>query len=89
MLTPTYTRQFEKDVRRILRRGKDPERIKDVMQRLVREEPLERRHRDHRLTGIFRDRRDCHVEPDWVLIYKKTATEIIFERTGTHADLFE
>lgn len=88
MLTPTYTRQFERDLKRMLKRGKDPEKLKLVMTTLINEEPLPPRHRDHVLIGNHRNRRECHVEPDWLLIYKTQADEIIFERTGSHSDLF-
>jgi len=89
MLRPTYTRQFEKDVRRMIRRGKKAAKIKKVMTGLVKEEQLDRQYRDHSLVGRFKGRRECHVEADWLLIYKTTHNEIIFERTGTHSDLFE
>jgi mRNA interferase YafQ len=56
---------------------------------LVNEDPLAERHRDHPLKGNLRDRRECLVEPDWLLSYKRNNGEIIFERTGTHSDLFE
>ena len=88
MLTPTYTRQFERDLKLMLKRGKDPEKVKLVMTTLINEEPLRSRLRDHALVGNYRNRRECHVEPDWLLIYKILADEIIFERTGSHSDLF-
>ncbi|MGR3309689.1 MAG: type II toxin-antitoxin system YafQ family toxin [Candidatus Brocadiales bacterium] len=56
---------------------------------LVNDVPLDAKHRDHKLIGNYKDRRVCHIEPDWLLIYKKTSEEIIFERTGTHSDLFD
>ena len=89
MLNPTYNRQFEKDLKKMIKRGKTADKIKQIIQRLVQEEPLEPRHRDHKLVGNYRGRRECHIEPDWLLIYKVAAEEIIFERTGTHSDLFE
>lgn len=89
MLTPTYTRQFERDLKRMLKRGKDLEKLKLVMTTLINEEPLPPCHRDHTLVGNYRDRRECHVEPDWLLIYKTLAGEIIFERIGSHSDLFK
>lgn len=90
MLKPSYTKQFEKDLKLMIRRGKDEKKLKDVMGRLIRQEPLEPKHRDHKLIGNWKGRRDCHVEPDWVLIYQveDSAAQIIFERTGTHSDLF-
>ena len=89
MRTPSYTTQFERDLRLQQRRGKDIAKLKQVLTTLINEEPLAERHRDHPLKGNFRNRRECHVEPDWLLIYKLNDDEIIFERTGTHADLFE
>ncbi len=47
------------------------------------------RYKDHRLIGNYKGRRECHIDPDWLLIYTKMEGEIIFERTGTHSDLFE
>lgn len=90
MLQPSYTKQFKKDLKLVLRRGKDAERIRQLMSRLIRREVLEPKHRDHGLSGNWKGRRDCHVEPDWVLIYQvdEAAGRIIFERTGTHSDLF-
>ncbi len=89
MRKPGYTRQFERDVRRIRKRGKDLDKLKAILSALVAEKPLESRHRDHLLRGNYRDRRECHIEPDWLLVYKlEGETDIIFERTGTHSDLF-
>ncbi len=57
---------------------------------LVKEIPLHSRFRDHPLKGDYRNRRECHIEPDWLLIYKIDSEKglIVFERTGSHADLF-
>jgi mRNA interferase YafQ len=89
MRTPSYTTQFERDLRLLQRRGKDIEKLKQVLAVLINEEPLAERYRDHPLKGNYRNRRECHLEPDWLLIYKLYNDEIIFERTGTHSDLFE
>lgn len=89
MRTPSYTRQFEKDVKRMRKRDKDVQWLKEVLSSLIAEEPLAERHRDHALIGNYKGRRECHIEPDWLLIYKLTGNEIIFERTGTHSDLFK
>jgi len=88
MVIPVYTRQFEKDLKRMLRRGKKPEKIKMIVRSLVAEEPLDPLHRDHKLIGNWQGRRECHIESDWLLIYKTEKGRIIFERTGTHSDLF-
>jgi len=89
MRTPSYTTQFERDLRLQQRRGKDLEKLKQVLTALINAEPLAERYRDHPLKGNFKNRRECHIEPDWLLIYKLNDTEIIFERTGRHSDLFE
>ena len=70
------------------KQGKDLEKIKAVIDLLVAGEPLPPKNRDHKLGGDWIGRRDCHVEPDWILIYKLTEDELLLERTGTHADLF-
>ncbi len=88
MLNPSFTNQFQKDVKSMKKRNKDMEKLKITMSKLINEEKLDERYRDHKLLGGYKDRRDCHVEPDWVLIYKKANNEIIFERTGSHSDLF-
>jgi len=88
MLTPVYTRQFERDIRRMMRRGKNPEKLKIIIRSLISEEPLDTIHRDHKLTGNWQGRRECHIESDWLLIYKTEIDRIVFERTGTHSDLF-
>jgi mRNA interferase YafQ len=90
VLKPSFTKQFEKDLKLILRRGKNEKKIRDVMARLIKQEVLDPRHRDHKLSGNWIGRRDCHIEPDWLLIYQvdEAANLIVFERTGTHSDLF-
>jgi mRNA interferase YafQ len=89
MLRPAYTTRFEKDLKRAKRRGKDLEKIKRIIRELASGAPLEDRHYDHLLVGNYKGRRECHVEPDWLLIYKREGDLIIFERTGTHSDLFK
>ena len=88
MKTPIYTNRFAKDLKLMTKRGRDPENIKAIIRNLIEERPLDRKFRDHVLIGNFKDRRECHIEPDWLLIYRMEENAIIFERTGTHADLF-
>jgi mRNA interferase YafQ len=88
MRIPVYTNRFAKDLKLMIKRGYDPESIKAVMRNLIEEHSLDQKHRDHLLTGNFKDRRECHINPDWLLIYRIDGNRIIFERTGTHADLF-
>ena len=89
MRAPGYTTQFERDLRLMQRRGKNIQKIKTVISALVNEEPLTARLHDHPLTGNYNGRRECHIESDWLLIYKLFNNDIVFERTGTHTDLFE
>jgi mRNA interferase YafQ len=89
MLCPIYTRQFERDIKLMKKRGKNLEKLKPVIRSLTAEEPLNALHRDHKLVGNWQGRRECHIEPDWLLVYKIESDKIIFERTGTHSDLFQ
>ena len=90
MIIPFYTKRFEKDVKIMQKRGKKIDKLKTVIKKLVNEEALESKYRDHKLVGNYINRRECHIEPDWLLIYKLIPEDnlIIFERTGTHSDLF-
>lgn len=89
MRTPSYTTQFERDLRLMQRRGKKTQKLKAILSALINEELLAARQHDHPLAGNYSGRRECHIESDWLLIYKLLDNEIIFERTGTHSDLFE
>ncbi|MCR9191624.1 MAG: type II toxin-antitoxin system YafQ family toxin [Gammaproteobacteria bacterium] len=89
MLDIVTTKQFEKDVKTAKRRGKNTIKLRHVMEVLLNQEKLPLRHRNHLLNGNYADRRECHIEPDWLLIYKLESDCIIFERTGTHSDLFK
>lgn len=83
------TTQFKKDVKRAQKRGKDFSKLKIVIEKLARGEALDEKYRDHALTGGYQGTRDCHLEPDWLLIYEMGDEELILIRTGTHADLFK
>ena len=89
-LKPAYTGRFKRDVKVMQRRGFDMQKLKVLMGLLIEQQPLDPRHRDHPLSGPWNGHRDCHVEPDWVLIYRiiLDENEIRFERTGTHSGLF-
>ena len=89
MLQPVTTKRFEKDVKLAKKRGKDLSKLRDVIEVLLTGKKLPQKYVDHWLTGIYSNRRECHIEPDWLLIYKPMPQEIIFERTGTHSDLFK
>ena len=87
-LVPVYTKQFEKDLKRCLKRNKRMEKFKLVAEALIKEQELDPIHRDHKLIGNFVGLRECHLESDWLLIYKLSEDRIVFERMGSHADLF-
>ena len=89
MYAPVYTKQFERDIRRSRRRGKNLEKFKIIARTLLAGDPLDAIHQDHRLVGTYAGRRECHLESDWLLIYKVEGSRLIFERLGTHSDLFE
>ncbi len=63
-------------------------KLRDVLSLLIAAEPLPPRLKDHPLTGDWGGYRDCHIEPDWLLLYKIDGNDLILARTGTHADLF-
>lgn len=88
MLSQKTSNRFDKEVKLQIKRGKDIEKLIAVMEAIIEEKPLDKKHRDHPLTGNWVKYRDCHIEPDWLLIYKIENGEVLFERTGTHADLF-
>jgi mRNA interferase YafQ len=83
------TSQFKRDVKRIQRQGKDLRKLKSILGGLVNGERLEDKYRDHVLVGQYKGTRECHLEPDWLLIYEITESEIILIRTGSHSELFE
>lgn len=88
MLRADFTTRFKKDYKLAARRGFDLALLEAVLEALINEEPLEAKFHDHALIGQYRGRRECHLKPDWLLIYRIDGGLIVFERTGTHADLF-
>ena len=89
MRTIHRTSQFKKDVKRMGKRGKKFEEFKEVIRRLAAGVTLDAKYRDHVLVGQYKGTRECHIEPDWLLIYELTESELILIRTGTHSDLFK
>ena len=89
MLIPAFTKQFERDTKRMEKRGKNLEKLKITIRSIVAEEALDAINRDHKLIGNWRGRRECHIESDWLLIYMVESDRVVFERTGTHSDLFQ
>jgi mRNA interferase YafQ len=85
----SQTRQFSRDVKRMRKRGKDLHKLQEVVRFLTDGIPLPANYRDHLLMGPWQPSRDCHVEPDWILIYTPEGNSLRLERTGTHSDLFK
>ena len=86
MLRFNFTNQFKKDIKLPKKRGKDLGKIFDVIMALIWEEPLPDQCREHKLHGNLEGFTECHVEADWIVVYKKTEETIIFTFTGTHSD---
>ena len=82
------TAQFKRDAKLMVRRGKDLGKLREPVESLATGGTLDERYRDHALVGGYRGSRECHIEPDWLLIYERSEHEVILIRTGTHADLF-
>ena len=89
MKTLLRTTQFKKDLKRMQKRGKDISVLKSIIGLLLDDTQLDAKYRDHPLIGNYQGTRECHIEPDWLLIYESSNTEMILTRTGTHSDLFE
>lgn len=84
------TTKFQKDLKRVQKQGKDLGLIKDVINMLAEGEQLPVKYKDHQLTGNFTGCRECHITPDWLLIYEYDNDELYLylTRTGSHSDLF-
>jgi mRNA interferase YafQ len=88
MRSLSYTGQFKRDLKLAEKRGKDMGKLRVVIDLLVTGVALPRELNDHPLKGDWKPRRDLHIEPDWLLIYRVDGEAVRLERTGTHADLF-
>lgn len=88
MLKPEYTTKFKKDLKTVEKRNLDVELLKAVIKKLCLEEILPEKNKDHNLSGEWSGCRECHISPDWLLIYQIGNGIIVFERTGSHSDLF-
>ena len=90
MLTVKYQTAFKRDYKRIKKRGYDLRLLEDVIALLAQEQELPPAYRDHALTGDYSGCRECHIAPDWLLVYEVLQDELLLylTRTGTHSDLF-
>jgi mRNA interferase YafQ len=89
ILNPIRSNRFKRDFKLMQKRGKNPDKFKEVANFLVKEFVLPEKYKDHKLQGNYKNCRECHIEPDWLLIYRVTTDSVVFERTGTHSDLFK
>ena len=88
MLNVRYSTRFKKDFKTCVKRGYKMSLLQQAINTLRIPAPLPPQNRDHNLSGNYSGYRECHIEPDWLLIYKQTDDELRLDRTGTHADLF-
>lgn len=90
MLQLQITAKFRKDYKRIKKRGLDISLLQDVLNKLCAKKTLDAKYKDHALTGPYVGFRECHIQPDWLLIYAVNESNLILvaSRTGSHADLF-
>lgn len=90
MLEIVFSNQFKRDLKLAVKRGYNLDLLEEVVNKLANREALPEKNKDHYLTGKYAGFRECHIQPDWLLVYRIDETEIILflSRTGTHADLF-
>ena len=88
MLDVRYSTRFKKDFKICVKRGNQMTLLQQAIDTLRIPAPLPTKNRDHSLSGKYAGYRECHIEPDWLLIYKQNDTELLLARTGSHADLF-
>jgi mRNA interferase YafQ len=89
MLPIRPTSRFKRDLKKAGRQGRDLDRLKYVLETLAVPQPLPSEFKDHKLKGKWQDFRECHIQPDWLLIYSITDFELRPARVGSHAELFE
>ena len=82
------TNRFKRDLKRAIKRGKDLDKLWIIVELLLDNKPLEKLHRPHPLSGNYATAWECHIEPDWLLIWNPEVDQLVLSRTGTHSDLF-
>ena len=90
MLKVVLSNQFKRDLKLSQKRGYNLDLLNEIVDKLANQESLEEKYKDHALTGKYRGFRECHIEPDWLLVYRINEDEIFLylSRIGTHSDLF-
>jgi mRNA interferase YafQ len=84
-----YSSQFKKDYKKVKKQNKDIGKLGFVIEKLAAKERLDAKYRDHPLSGNWKGFRDCHLEPDWILIYRASEDTLTLARTGSHSELFK
>lgn len=86
-----FTSRFKRDLKLLKKQGKDIEKIFDIIEKIAKDEVLDEKYRDHSLNGNYKGTRECHIEPDFLLIYEKFEDILVLSlvRTGSHSDLFK
>jgi len=82
------TTQLKRDIKKLLKSGKDIEKLLRAVAILAEGQTLPHEYKDHPLSGKYKGKRDCHIEPDWLLIYSIEDQELILYRSGNHSELF-
>ena len=90
MLEVKLTSKFKKDYKLLKKRKKNLNLLKEVVKKIASQQPLEEKYKNHELVGKYRGFRECHIQPDWLLIYllEKESLTLTLTRTGSHSDLF-
>ena len=90
MRTPEYNGSFKKDRKLMKKQNKDMNKLTEIVDMLLKGQPLLPKHENHPLHGNYKNWWECHIEPDWLLIYKivKEENKVIFNRTGSHSELY-
>ncbi len=91
MLEIVMSNRFKKDLKLASKRGYNLDLLDEVVEKLANQQKLEERYRDHDLSGNYAGFRECHIQPDWLLVYRidGDAVLLFLSRTGTHSDLFD
>lgn len=86
-----FTSRFKKDLKQAKKQGKDIEKLFEIIEKIAKDEAPDEKYRDHSLEGIYKGTRECHIEPDFLLIYEKIEEVLVLSlvRTGSHSDLFK
>ena len=85
-----FTKRFKKNLKQAKKQGKDIEKLFDIIEKIAKDETLDEKYRDYLLSGNYKGTRECHIEPDFLLIYEKIGEVLVLSlvRTGSHSDLF-